>query len=183
MNSTLTAIELRQYLNRNPGIVHCDLIDAETHEDASKIPGATDEKPIRRLIGNVVSHICQPSDTSILPSAVAAFADLSVRTPGVFKLKFKFAILPKPEPGAKAIPEAFDTSDAFEVYNAKDFPGMEASSPLIEELRREGFNVPIRKGHNPDQTDGGNRSSTSASAGGSSLDQSAQDMGNQETAQ
>ena len=38
-------------------------------------------------------------------------------------------------------------SDVFEVFSAKDFPGMSASSELTKELKRQGASVPVKKGN------------------------------------
>lgn len=37
-------------------------------------------------------------------------------------------------------------TDIFNVYTAKDFPGMRASSGLLKALRRQGLNVGVKKG-------------------------------------
>jgi hypothetical protein len=37
-------------------------------------------------------------------------------------------------------------TDVFGVFTAKDFPGMRASSALLKALRRQGFNVGVKKG-------------------------------------
>ena len=37
-------------------------------------------------------------------------------------------------------------SDEFEVYSAKDFPGMQASTALTKDLKRQGALVSVKKG-------------------------------------
>lgn len=38
-------------------------------------------------------------------------------------------------------------SDVFEVFSAKDFPGMRASTALTKELKRQGATVSVKKGN------------------------------------
>ena len=38
-------------------------------------------------------------------------------------------------------------SDVFEVFSAKDFPGMRASTPLTRHLKNHGANVSVKKGN------------------------------------
>jgi len=38
-------------------------------------------------------------------------------------------------------------SEPFQVYNAKDFPGMKASTPLTKRLKEQGCLISIKKGN------------------------------------
>ena len=38
-------------------------------------------------------------------------------------------------------------TDVFTVYNAKDFPGMQASTPLTKRLKEQGCLISIKKGN------------------------------------
>ena len=38
-------------------------------------------------------------------------------------------------------------SDPFEVFSAKDFPGMKASTSLTRDLKRQGANIQVKKGN------------------------------------
>lgn len=143
VDDAMSPAQVKDFLRKNSGVVHCDILEAETGSDAFMV---RDRKHTRRLLGTVVSNIIQPSNTSVIPPRIACFPDLSVRTPGKFRLKFRVMFASAHVPGARLPVVASVTSDIFEVYNAKEFPGMQASTPLVMELRNQGFNVPIKKG-------------------------------------
>lgn len=48
-------------------------------------------------------------------------------------------------------------SDVFEVYTAKDFPGMRASTALTKDLKRQGATVSVKKGNAAKAGKKGNR--------------------------
>ena len=77
------------------------------------------------------------------------FPDLSCRTPGTFRLKFSLVVLNplRMRPGAAAPIVATAMSEVFTVYNAKDFPGMSASTPLTKRLKDQGCLISIKKGN------------------------------------
>ncbi len=77
------------------------------------------------------------------------FPDLSCRQNGVYRLRFtlmsiNFELLPE---GGKASMIGTVESDIFEVYTAKDFPGMRASTALTKDLKRQGATVSVKKGN------------------------------------
>ena len=76
------------------------------------------------------------------------FPDISCRQVGRYRLKFSiFKVeLPPPTPGFVIPVLASIESNVFEVYSAKDFPGMKASTSLIKDLKRQGAPVSIKKG-------------------------------------
>lgn len=82
-------------------------------------------------------NTAEPSDLS---ATFFVFADLSVRTAGKYRLKFRLmdwglaAESGAPQP---ILAECF--SEPFRVYSSKDFPGMGPSSPLTWNLRKMGM--------------------------------------------
>ncbi|KAG0261301.1 hypothetical protein BG011_001127 [Mortierella polycephala] len=78
------------------------------------------------------------------PGIFFAFPDLSVRTEGTYTLKFSFAMLPEPPVMTSSI-LATVFSEAFEIYPAKHFPGMNRSTPLSKKLFDQGVRIPLRK--------------------------------------
>ncbi|KAG0284071.1 hypothetical protein BGZ96_011550 [Linnemannia gamsii] len=78
-----------------------------------------------------------------------SFADLSVRTEGVYTLKFslmQFANFEFDEKGGNhaSMLIAEETSEPFTVYSAKKFPGMTESTELSKAFARQGLKIPIR---------------------------------------
>ena len=55
-------------------------------------------------------------------------------------------------------------SEIFEVFSAKDFPGMRASTALTKELKRQGATVSVKKGKSQSKR-GGNGSERSSDEG------------------
>ncbi|KAG0264430.1 hypothetical protein BGZ95_003585 [Linnemannia exigua] len=73
-----------------------------------------------------------------------AFPDLSVRTDGVYTLKFSFVMLPdSPLVPSPVLATVF--SAPFEIFHAKRFPGMIKSTPLSKMLFDQGVRIPLRK--------------------------------------
>ncbi|KAF8940867.1 hypothetical protein BGZ58_004335 [Dissophora ornata] len=73
-----------------------------------------------------------------------AFPDLSVRTEGIYTLKFSFTMLPEPPVMTSTI-LATSLSAPFEIYPAKRFPGMNRSTALSKKLFEQGVRIPLRK--------------------------------------
>lgn len=76
------------------------------------------------------------------------FSDLSCRQVGRYRLKFNIMKVGGEHltPGAILPVLRSVESDEFEVYSAKDFPGMKASTPLVKDLKRQGAQVSVKKG-------------------------------------
>jgi Velvet factor len=72
---------------------------------------------------------------------VFAFTDLSVRQEGVFKLRFNLFELTS----GMSIHRAEAYSREFQVFSAKNFPGMEPSTPFTECLKKHGLRVRVSK--------------------------------------
>lgn len=77
------------------------------------------------------------------------FPDLSCRTPGSFRLKFSLVVINPADmrQGLRTPIAATAMSDVLVVYNAKDFPGMQASTPLTRKLKEQGCLISIKKGN------------------------------------
>lgn len=115
----------------------------------------------RNLIGQVSSSATQLKDLDKKPGLWFIFQDLSVRTEGVFRLKFSFFDLqdgkrPDRESGepesaesvmlarqAPMLAQAY--SKPFQVFSAKKFPGVIESTLLSKEFAKQGIKIPIRK--------------------------------------
>ena len=77
------------------------------------------------------------------------FPDLSCRQHGLYKLRFTLMSLGVEitHTGGRASVVGTVESEVFEVYSAKDFPGMRASTILTRELKRQGAGVSVKKGN------------------------------------
>jgi len=72
---------------------------------------------------------------------VFAFTDLSVRQEGIFKLRFNLFEITN----GMSIHRAEAFSLQFQVFSAKNFPGMEPSTPFTETLKKHGLRVRVSK--------------------------------------
>ncbi|KAJ6010612.1 Velvet factor [Penicillium sp. IBT 35674x] len=74
------------------------------------------------------------------PATFFIFADLSIRTAGLYRLQFRLMNWGSVEDTGQSMPILAEAwSDPFRVYAAKDFPGMRDSSILAEGLKELGF--------------------------------------------
>jgi hypothetical protein len=82
------------------------------------------------------------------PGIFFVFPDLSCRTIGPYRMRFRLMrVEPRDmEPGTIFPCVANCITDVFNVYTAKDFPGMMASSVLLKALRTQGVIVGVKKG-------------------------------------
>ncbi|PNS15241.1 hypothetical protein CAC42_8242 [Sphaceloma murrayae] len=137
--------------------LHVVLINALTGADESTIPAPRPDIPsAQRLMGAAVASPWVGNDENGVKGSFFVFADLSVRSPGKYKLLFR---LLKVNPlvmmkKTKNFIRATIESEPFDVFTAKEFPGMRASSALLRSLRAQGLNVGVKKGS---ETKGKNR--------------------------
>jgi hypothetical protein len=105
-------------------------------------------KPPRRLIGTPVGSQFYGKDNTNREQCFFHFADLSVRTPGTYCLKFNLVVLDSRGMEARSSLPVVATakSNPFKVYNAKDFQGMRSSTDLTKCLRAQGCVIPVKKG-------------------------------------
>ncbi|KAI0408693.1 hypothetical protein F4802DRAFT_594106 [Xylaria palmicola] len=143
---TASEEEIRNRLTHSYSIMHCTIWNEEGDQDLSSMP--EDYRTQRRLMGTVVSSPFAGNDENDEYGCFFCFPDLSCRTPGSFRLQFSFMVLdPLSSPGHRTPVVALVMSDVFTVYNAKDFPGMKASTSLTKRLKEQGCLISIKKGN------------------------------------
>jgi hypothetical protein len=100
-------------------------------------------------MGTNVSSPFPGKDEHNIPRTFFTFPDISVRTPGTYRLKFNLCVmdLMTQGPGSRNPVATFVMSDPFQVFNAKDFGGMQASSALTRSLKAQGCLIPVKKGN------------------------------------
>ncbi|KAI1500479.1 velvet factor-domain-containing protein [Biscogniauxia marginata] len=143
-NASRSEIEAR--LHHRFSVMHCTIWNETGDQDCSAMP--EDYRQQRRLMGTIVSSPFVGKDEKDEEGCFFCFPDLSCRTPGSFRLKFSLVMLdPRSTPGSKTPVCAVAMSDVFTVYNAKDFPGMQASTALTKRLKEQGCLISIKKGN------------------------------------
>lgn len=129
--------------------LHCTLLSPDGRDDETEVPPAHPNMPsTRRLMGTLVASPYQAKDEHGVAGTFFVFPDLSCRSPGRYRLRFKLLRVDPTnmQPGAVHGSVAYIVTDVFSVFTAKDFPGMRASSALLKSLRRQGLNVGVKKG-------------------------------------
>lgn len=144
--------------------MHCALLSVPSRStgfasmsDVTAVPDPNQSNRVsRRLMGTLVASPFVGKD----PEAVETgnensrlgcffiFPDLSCRQNGTYRLRFTLMKVSMPmmtEDGQGSIAGSVD-SETFEVFSAKDFPGMRASTTLTKELKRQGATVSVKKG-------------------------------------
>ncbi|KAI1190158.1 hypothetical protein F5B17DRAFT_438368 [Nemania serpens] len=143
---TASEEEIRRRLTHTYYTMHCTIWNEQGDQDLSSMP--EDYRTQRRLMGTVVSSPFAGLDENDEYGCFFCFPDLSCRTPGSFRLQFSFMVLdPSSMPGHRTPVVALVMSDVFTVYNAKDFPGMKASTALTKRLKEQGCLISIKKGN------------------------------------
>ncbi|CAK7240179.1 MAG: hypothetical protein STHCBS139747_001617 [Sporothrix thermara] len=133
-------------------VLHCSIWNKTGEQDSSAMP--EDHRQQRRLMGSVVSSPFVGLDENGNEGCFFCFPDLSCRTPGSFRLKFALVVLdPRHMHAGSSSPiMATAMSNIFTVYNAKDFPGMQASTPLTKRLKEQGCLISIKRGNDKAST-------------------------------
>ncbi|TIC32188.1 hypothetical protein E3Q11_00488 [Wallemia mellicola] len=125
----------------------------------------TSDKPIRNLLGSLTAEGTRLRDTENNQGIFFCFQDLSVRVEGVFTLRFSLvdieawvqscvfvcrltnSRLISGKNNQSIVTQ--ETSDAFQVYSPKKFPGMTSSTALsktdIQCFASQGIKISIRK--------------------------------------
>lgn len=146
-------------------VVHCTLLSVsaqlspyEQGEDVTAIPEPNNiERMTRRLTGTLVASPFAGTDLDAPGSrndnarlgCFFVFSDLSCRQVGRYRLRFQIMKI-GPEIlnlGGRTSVVRIVESDVFEVFSAKDFPGMRASTALTKDLKRQGAAVSVKKGN------------------------------------
>lgn len=109
----------------------------------------------RNLIGSLSATSFKLTDTNGKTGLWFIFQDLSIRTEGIFRLKFTyFDLMCQRSPLAPATGEplveyspllASVYSQPFQVWSAKKFPGVRATTDLSQTFADQGIKIPVRK--------------------------------------
>ncbi|KAK3176997.1 hypothetical protein OEA41_008323 [Lepraria neglecta] len=175
-------------------ILHCSLLSVPPQSsvysstpDVTQVPDPNQSNRwSRRLMGTLVAspfvgidpEAPGSSDENARLSCFFVFPDLSCRQNGLYRLRFTLMKVNMPnmsEDGQGSIAGSVD-SDTFEVFSAKDFPGMRASTTLTRKLKEQGATVQVKKGKSQRKRGGsvGDRSSDDDSDGGEEAPKSRQ---------
>ncbi|KAK0722514.1 velvet factor-domain-containing protein, partial [Lasiosphaeria miniovina] len=146
-DETLSPDEHSRRLRHQFSVLHCSIWDETGAKDMSSMP--EDFRQQRRLMGTLVASPFVGLDEKNQEGCFFCFPDLSCRTPGSYRLKFALVVLDpaRMRTGDKSAILASAMSEPFQVYNAKDFPGMTASTPLTKRLKEQGCLISIKKGN------------------------------------
>ncbi|KAJ8604991.1 hypothetical protein MRB53_041588 [Persea americana] len=137
---------------QDPGAVfamYSYLVDAESgNEMIHPTPDQQISSNTGAMMGTLVVNPFQGKDEFGFAGTFFVFSDISCRFPGRYKLKFELLRINLQSPTLGTVHGTVATiySDPFTTYPAKDFPGMQASTPLLRAFRRQGLNVGIKKG-------------------------------------
>ncbi|KAI9166820.1 RYP2-like protein [Paramyrothecium foliicola] len=144
---TLSEEEIRTYRCYESYIMSCSIWDESGQRDASYMP--EEYRHQRRLMGSLVGTPFVGKDEHGKEGCFFTFSDLSCRTPGSFRLKFSVIMIDPIRAGMiRHFPILTEVqSDVFTVYNAKDFPGMVASTQLAHSLKAQGCILQLKKGN------------------------------------
>ncbi|CAK7199086.1 hypothetical protein SEUCBS139899_001756 [Sporothrix eucalyptigena] len=147
-------------------VLHCSIWNETGEQDNSAMP--EDYRQQRRLMGTLVSSPFVGQDENGEEGCFFCFPDLSCRTPGSFRLKFALVVLDPlgMRAGGSSPIMATAMSNVFTVYNAKDFPGMQASTPLTKRLKEQGCLISIKKGNDKTSAAHGREESEEDDEGG-----------------
>ncbi|TLD29166.1 hypothetical protein PspLS_04215 [Pyricularia sp. CBS 133598] len=150
-----TPEQMQQRLRHPFSVVHCSIYNETGEEDNSAMP--EDYRQQRRLMGTLVASPFVGKDENGEDGCFFCFPDLSCRTPGSFRPKFSLVVINPADmrQGLRTPIAATAMSDVLVVYNAKDFPGMQASTPLTRKLKEQGCLISIKKGNEKGGSGGG----------------------------
>jgi len=151
----LSAAEISTLIRSPYSVIHCILWDSDNNCDATAMPGTTDKRQQRRLMGTLVSSPFFGKDEHNVDGCFFTFPDLSVRTPGKYSLKFSLVSLDptRMRPGQSEPVRSSIISSDFQVFNAKDFGGMRASTALTKTLKHQGCLISVKKGNSKNNRD------------------------------
>lgn len=143
----MTDEEARLYLRYEGYVMNCWIYDESGVKDMSAMP--SEYRYQRRLTGSLVATPFHGRDELGNEGCFFPFSDLSVRTLGRYRIKFNLIMLDAKRAGTSThfpiLAETF--SGMFDVYTAKEFPGINESSRLVRCLREQGCIISIKKGN------------------------------------
>ena len=143
----MTKDELNKYLRYESYVMTCGITDETGSQDASQMP--VEYRHQRRLTGSLVGTPFVGRDEHDEEGCFFPFSDLSVRTLGTYRLKFSMIMIDPARGGqCKHFPILAEILSApFDVYTAKEFPGINESTKLVRTLREQGCIIAIKKGN------------------------------------
>ncbi|KAF9347488.1 hypothetical protein BGX26_001028 [Mortierella sp. AD094] len=133
-------------------VLHVSLWSADGKEVRNMIatPGQSEPPKLTRiLMGSLVVSPILLNNPEGVPGWYFSFPDLSIRTEGVYTLKFSlmrfgsFDFLSSDDGHASTL-VAEEISEPFTVFSAKKFPGMTESTELSKAFAKQGLKIPIR---------------------------------------
>ncbi|KAK4099065.1 hypothetical protein N658DRAFT_543052 [Parathielavia hyrcaniae] len=156
-DATLSPAALARRLRHQFSVVHCSIWDERGERDMGSMPDGDFRQQQRRLMGTLVASPFVGLDEFGEEGCFFCFPDLSCRTPGMFRLKFALVVLDPARMvvGSRSAIVATVLSEGFRVFNAKDFPGMQASTALTKRLKEQGCLISIKKGNEKRESGGG----------------------------
>lgn len=105
-----------------------------------------DSKVTTAVFGSAFVHAVQVLDMSGEHVILFVFADLSVKMEGHFVYRYRCFDLFGRVAGSEDVPIAAELfSGVFVIYSTKEFPGLQASTPLTKHLGRWGVRVNLRE--------------------------------------
>lgn len=124
--------------------------------EVTEYAGRNSRRPDGGLMGTLVANPliaetpnnAYDEDSDGPPSCYYIFSDLSCRSTGLYRLRFGLVQLSDDflkAVGSQSPTIAYAWTEPFEVFSAKDFPGVRASSKLLRYLKMKGANVTIKK--------------------------------------
>ncbi|KAG0048569.1 hypothetical protein BGZ83_006477 [Gryganskiella cystojenkinii] len=140
-------------LNNDPlFVLHVSLWSADGSEVRNMIatPGQSEPPKLTRiLMGSLVVSPILLNNAEGVPGWYFSFPDLSIRTEGVYTLKFSLMRFGSfdfvnNEDGHASTLVAEEISQPFTVFSAKKFPGMTESTELSKAFAKQGLKIPIR---------------------------------------
>lgn len=143
----MTKEELAKYLRYESYVMTCSITDETGTQDASQMPA--EYRHQRRLTGSLVGTPFVGKDENKQEGCFFPFSDLSVRTLGRYRLKFSMIMIDPTKAGqCRHFPILAEILSApFDVYTAKEFPGINESTKLVRTLREQGCIIAIKKGN------------------------------------
>ncbi|KAG8913706.1 hypothetical protein FRC00_001776 [Tulasnella sp. 408] len=114
-------------------VAHVDLFRANA-DGSVQVDNPTETASLtKHCFGSSFVHATHILDLTGQPAIIFVFADLSVRLEGVFALRYRIFDLVSRVEGSDAIPVAAELyGGIFTVYSTKEFPGLQASTPLTK---------------------------------------------------
>ncbi|KAG0225411.1 hypothetical protein BGW41_004711 [Actinomortierella wolfii] len=134
-------------------VLHASLWSEDGTQVRSMIATPSQQDPpklTRILMGSIVVSPTLLNNTEGEPGWYFSFPDLSIRTEGIYTLKFSlirfgsfnFNVEDGGQHASDVIDEAI--SQPFTVFSAKKFPGMTESTELSKTFAKQGLKIPIR---------------------------------------